>query len=175
MGKRKTQWFGGGKVVVPETDVSTSVAEIVELIPALKVADYVGQPSKCVIEALYLDFSCRRLLITTLDALGFLVWVANVTEGGETPIQSLDALSTEARFYGNQDIMMQFPLLVPPLLAASDLLTFVVGDEVTTAHFEFHARRKLDRSSQVLAMTINSDVSSVMTVFVQWRALISYE
>ncbi len=173
--KRTTQWFGGGQIVEPDTDVSTSVSEIVELVPALKVADFVGQPSSAVIEGIYLDFSIRRLLTTTLDSLGFLVWTAAVGEGSEAPIQALDALSTETRFYANKAIMMQFPLPVPPLLGTSDLLAFTVNDEILTAHFEFSARRKLDRSSQVLAMTLNSDVSAVMRVFCQWRVLLSYD
>jgi len=173
--KRTTQWFGGGQVIEPETDVSTSVSEIIELIPALKVADFVGQPSSAIIEGIYLDFSIHRLLTTRFDALGFLVWVAAVGEGSEAPIQALDALSTETRFYTNKNIMMQFPLPVPAILGTSDLGLFIANDEIKTAHFEFSARRKLDRSSQVLAMTLNSDVSVVTRVFCQWRVLLSYD
>lgn len=173
--KRTTQWFGGGQVIEPETDVSTSVSEIIELIPALKVADFVGQPSSAIIEGIYLDFSIHRILTTTFDALGFLVWIVAVGEGSEAPIQALDALSTETRFYANKNIMMQFPLPVPPLLGTSDLLAFTINDEIKTAHFEFKARRKLDRSAQVLAMTLNSDVSVVTRVFCQWRVLLSYD
>ena len=174
MTKRRTQWIGGGEIKEPNTDASSPVADIIEMIPAELSSAAVGQSTSMVIEAIYLHFSTRRLLTTTFDALGFVVWVANVAETGNTPVQSLDALSTTARTYGNKNILMMQPLAVPPILGIADLTAFTPNDQIITEHHEFQASRKLDRSNQVLALQINSDVSAVCRVFAQWRVLVSY-
>ncbi len=174
MSKRKTQWVGGGQVIEPETDASTSIGEVIQLVPALPIADVRGQPTQCLVEAIYLHFSIRRILTTTFDALGFVVWMANIQEGGAAPVQSLDALSTTDRAYGNKAIMMMAPLSVPPLLGTSDLLAFTVNDQIITESHEYQAMRKMDRSSNVLSLILNSDVSVVTRVFCQWRVLLSY-
>lgn len=174
MSKRQTQWVGGAKSMEPKTDASTTTSDIIEMIPAVQATAVAGARTKFVIEAIYLKFSIRRELITTFDALGFLVWVANVQEGGNVPVQALNALSLESRFYGNKNIMMMAPLPVPPVFFAGDLLTGLVDEAIITDTHEFQASRKLDSSNQVLAMTINSDVSVVCNVFAQWRILLSY-
>ncbi len=174
MSERRTQWLGGAKLQLANTDASSPVADIIEMIPAELSTAPVGQSTKYTVEAIYLHTSTRRLLTTTVDALGFVVWVAQVAETGNTPVQSLDALSTTNRAYGNSRIMMMKPLAVPPLLGTSDLLAFTVDDRVIVAHHEFQASRTLDRSNQVLAMQVNCDVSAVCQVFCQWRVLVSY-
>ncbi len=174
MGKRKTNWVGGGQLVVPETDASTSIGEVVQLVPALPIADFRGQDTACLVEAVYLYFSIKRLLITDFDALGFVMWMSNIQEGGAAPVQSLDALSTTDRAYGNKAIMLMAPLPCPPFLASSDLASAIVSAEIKAAHHEYQAMRKMDRASNVLALAINSDVSLVAQVFVQWRVLLLY-
>lgn len=169
--KKQSKWFGGSKLVVPQTDASTALADIVELIPAQLLSEQQGRQTKCTIEAIYLHFSVRRLLTTTFDALGFLVWQGQVAETGNTPIQALDALSLAPRLYANKAIMMMAPLPVPPLLGTSDLLAFTVNDGILTDHHEYQASRNHDQANQVLSMTINSDVSAVTSVFAQWRVL----
>ncbi len=174
MGKRrKTVWVGGGQLITPEPDVSTATGEIIELIPAVTAAAPVGEDTACTVEAIYLHFSVRRNTIAETQALGFLVWVANVTEAAEVPVQALDALSVTSRAYGNKNILMMAPLPVPPILASSDLATAIQSEEVMVAHHEFQASRKLDRSNNVLAMSVNVETLSV-SVFCQWRILLDY-
>ncbi len=172
--KRKTMWVGGGKLYTVQGDASTAVGDVFELIPSIEVGVAPGQLSSYTVEAIYLHFSIRRLLITELQALGFLVWMGAAAEGGNSPVQALDALSTTVRSYSNKQIMMMAPLPVPPLLAAGDLATAIPNDLVLVAHHEYQASRKFDRSSQVLSMTINSDVDNVVSVFAQWRVLLEY-
>ncbi len=171
--RRKTVWVGGGQLITPEPDVSTSTGEIIELVPAVLAATEPGADTQCTVEAIYLHFSIRRNTVNITDALGFLVWVANVTEVADVPVQALDALSITSRAYGNKNILMMAPLPVPPLLGASDLLSFVTNDQVVTDHHEFQASRKLDRSNNVLAMSVNVETLSVI-VFCQWRVLLDY-
>lgn len=175
MGSRKEyKWVGGGQNIEPETDAGTTTGEVIQIVPALPLADAGMIPGQCTLEAIYLHFSIHRLLITEIDALGFLVWVANVKETNVEPAQALDALSLAARAYSNKNILMMAPLPVPPILASSDLLSAIVSEEVFTDHHEYQASRKINRSTDVVALTVNCDVSVATNVFVQWRALLSY-
>ncbi len=178
MGKRREkQWVGGSKLVTPETDAGTTVANIVRLVEPIPLADVQGKQSKCLIEAIYLHFSVRRAgagQLAAPDALGFMVYLQQVSETSDLPLQALDSLSLQARAYGNANILMWSNLPVPPLLGTSDLLAFAPSDEVMTDHHDYQANRKFDRAGQVLCMTINSDISLVVRVFAQWRVLLSY-
>ncbi len=175
MGKKKqTMWVGGAKLVLPEPDSTTTTTEVVELIPATLATDPIGALTKYTIEAIYLHFSTRRVGIVDVEALGFLVWVANAAEGGNVPVQALDALSLEARFYGNKNIMMMAPLEVPKFIGSGDLATAIPSGEIKVAHHEFQASRKFDRSNQVLAMTINAETALQVETFAQWRILLEF-
>ncbi len=172
--KRSKQWVGGGQVIESQTDGSTSTSDIIKLVEPIPRATIQGADSKVLVEAIYLHFSTHRLLATTLDALGFMVYTQQVSESTELPLQALDALSTDRRLYSNNQILMMQPLKVPPILAASDLLSVLVNRETSVEHHDYQATRKLDRAAQVLCLTVNSDVSDVVRCFVQWRVLLSY-
>ncbi len=173
--KRETTWVGGGVIIEPETDGSTGTDEITQLIPAAPLGAAVqSNRTQFRIDAIYLQFHIRRILITTMDACSFLVYQMAPQENSLQPAMALDALSVLPRMYQRKNILMQGPLPVPPLLGASDLLTFVVNDEIKTAQFQFKANRKHDTSKEVLCLVINSDVSVVLRVFVQWRILLSW-
>ncbi len=174
MGKRKTTWVGGGQLLTPEPDVSTSTAEVVEMIKSQATGADVGARTSFVIDAIYLHFSVRRVGILETEALGFLVWTGNIGEASNAPVQALDALSTDARLYGNKNIMMMAPLPVPPILASSDLATAIQGEGILVAHHEFQASRKLDISNQGLFMTVNSETALAVGVFAQWRVLLAW-
>lgn len=173
--KKEIAWVGGGVIKEPETDAGTTPAEVIQLVPAIPVTAGQGQPAKCLIKGVYLHFSTRRILTTTFDALGFIMWVATRTENSDLPVQSLNAIATASVTYSNKAIMLNAPLQVPPLLGTSDLLAFTVNDQVIAEHHTFEAKRKLDRQSQVLCLNLNSDVSLVTRVFVQWRVCLEYQ
>ncbi len=172
--KKAYSWLGGGENIEPMGDASTATTELIQLIPAQPVADTVGARTQFLIEAIYLHFSIHRLLITELDACGFIVWQAPVTEASNLPAQSLDALSTTDRLYANKRIMMMAPLPVPPIFLSGDLVSATVDERVMTSSHEYQAMRKHDRSNTVLAMAVNSDVDIVLSVFCQWRVLVSW-
>jgi len=196
MSKRKrTQWFGGGQVIEPETDASTSTAEVLQLIPSIQTGELAQEVSEFTIEAIYLHFSIRRILISAIDALGFLVYQGEVVEGGNNPAQALDALAQAPREYSNKRIMMMealdalaqapreysnkrimmmAPLPVPPILGTSDLLAFTTDSQVLVAHHEFQASRKHNRSNTILCMTVNCDISVATRIFCQWRVLVNF-
>ncbi len=175
MASKKTySWLGGGQTIDPQTDASTSTADVIQLIPAQPVAAVTNERTRFLIEAIYLNFSVQRILTTTFDALGFLVYQIPPIEDSANPSLALDAISTSDRLYSRKNIMMMAPLPVPPILGTSDLLAFSTSDEILVSHHEYQANRKHDTAFQILAMTINSDVSVVTRVFAQWRVLVSW-
>ncbi len=174
MGKRQYSWIGGAQNIEPETDAGTTTSEVIQLIPAQQVATIVGNRTEMLIEAIYLHFSIHRLLITEVDALAFLVYQSPMAEGGNVPVQALDALSLVDRDAASKKIMMHAPLPVPRIALSGDLLSGTVTEEVLVEHHEYQAMRKHDCASQVLCLTVNSDVSVVLNVFCQWRVLVSW-
>ncbi len=172
--KKEYQWMGGGQIVEAETRAGTSVADVVQLIPGVPIADDAGARNKFLIEAIYMHFSVHRILITEVDALAFLVYQGNMSDSGNNPVQSLDALSLEDRLYSRKQLMMMGPLPVPPVLGNQDFTAFTTNDQVLVHSAEYQANRRHDRGQQVLCLTVNCDVSLVLRVFCQWRVLVSW-
>ncbi len=174
MSKRIYSWLGGGENIEPMTDGDTSVSEVIQMVPAYQTTEISGGRTDFLIEAIYLHFSIHRLLISELDAAGFVVWQAAVSESSNNPAQALDSLSLQDRAYGNKSIMMMAPLPVPKTALSGDLLSATVTQEVLVAHHEYQAMRKHDRANQILCLAVNSDLSVVLSVFCQWRVLVSW-
>ncbi len=170
--KKQYSWLGDGQIIEPQTDASTASSDVIQLIPSIPTGDLANTRTRFLIEAIYLNFSISRILTTTFDALGFLVYQMAPQEGQQNPALALDAISTEDRLYARKNIMMMAPLPVPPIISLeAGILT---NDEIKVSHHEYQANRKHDTASQVLCMTLNSDVSVVTRVFCQWRILVSW-
>ncbi len=170
--KKQYKWVGGGEVIQPVPDSSTATSDVIQLIPAQPVAAPQNERTGFLIEAIYLNFSIQRILTTTFDALGFLVYQIPPIEDSANPSLALDALSTSSRLYARKNIMMMAPLPVPPILTLE--AGVITSDEIKTSHHEYQANRKHDTASQILAMTLNTDLSDVTRVFCQWRVLLSF-
>ncbi len=171
---RTYSWLGGAQNIEPETAGSTTVSEIIQMIPAQLTTESAGDRTQTLIEAIYLKFSVKRLLITELDAAGFIVYQGQVATGSNNPAQVVDALSLSSRVYQNKNIMMMAPLPVPKIGLSGDLLSATITGEIQTGEFEYQAMRKHDLSNQVLCLVVNTDVSVVLNVFCQWRVLVSW-
>ncbi len=175
MSKRKKtyEWFGGGENLDVKTDASTSVADLIQMIPGRALADDAGVRTQFLIEAIYLHMHVHRLLITEVDALGFIVYQGNLSDSGNNPVQALDAVSLQNRLYSRKQIMMMGPLAVPPIIF-DGVSAFTTQEEVLVSSHEYQANRKHDRSQQVLTLAVNADVSDVISCFCQWRVLVSW-
>ena len=172
--KRQGRWIGGGQNIEPESHGNTSVAEVIQMIPSLPAGNIVSERAKFNIEAIYLHFSIHRLLISEVDALGFLVWQVTVGENTTNPVQVLDVLDTSDRVYSNPAIMMMAPLPFPGVNASGDLVSNQVTQVGLVSLHEFQANRKHDRSSMVLGLVVMSDLSVVFNVFCQWRIWVTF-
>lgn len=158
--KRSYQWVGDGLIINPVPDVSVSVGGIMQILLALTSSSNPEGRTQVLLEALYVYISTHRVGIDAVAACGVVVWVANVSEGSNNPVQSLDALGTQSRAYSNKNILIMEPIAVPPILGAGDLLTAIPSEATFTSKHTFQASRKIDRSNQVLSLMVNADVSS---------------
>lgn len=174
MGDKNYTWVGGGQIIEPETDAGTTPSELLVLVPPIQTSEIVGGPQSCLIEAIYLNFSLRRILNSAVDAVTFLAYVGDLADNSNLVSTALNSQSLNDRLYSRKDIMMMGQLAVPPLLAASDLLSFTTSEEVMVSHHEYQASRKLNRASQSVVLAVNADISVAVRVFVQWRVLLSY-
>lgn len=172
--KRSYQWVGDGVIITPVPDVSVSVGGIMQILPALTSSSNLEGRTQVLLEALYVRISTHRVGIDVVDACGVVVWVANVSEGSNNPVQSLDAFSTQSRSYSNKNILILESIAVSPILGAGDLLTAIPSEATLVSDHRYKATRKIDRATQVLFLMVNADVADQVRCFVQVRALLSY-
>ncbi len=172
--KRSYQWVGDGLIINAVPDVSVSVGNIMQILSALTSSSNPEGRTQVLLEALYVHISTHRGGIDAVAALGVVAWVANVSEGSNNPVQSLDAIGVQSRAYSNKNILIMEPIAVPPVLASSDLLLAIASEATLVSKHTFQASRKIDRSNQVLSLMVNCDVSTQVQCFVQVRALLSY-
>ncbi len=174
MGKKKEYtWVGGAQIIEPETDASTTPGELLVLVPGIQTTEVVGGPQNCLVEAIYLNFSIRRILLSAIDALTYMVYVGDLADNSNVVSTALNSQSLNDRLYSRKDIMMLGQLPVPPLLV-SPTPAFTTSEEVLVHHAEYQASRKLNRAGQSVVMAVNCDVSVATRVFCQWRVLLSY-
>ena len=167
--KKSFKWCGTGQTRSPETAVSTTAAEVLILCPVVSIAAY----NDVVVERSIINFSIRRELTSDVLALAALLSVQPIVQGGILPVQVLDALSTDDADYGAKNILHWESLPIPALLEAFDGGGKISG-EVKHIQWDVPVKRRLNRERELLTLNINSDVSSVLNIFMQSRVLLSY-
>ena len=168
--KKSYKWCGTGQTRVVETAVSTTTAELLILCPVVSIAAY----NNVIIERTIINFSIRRDTAGDILALAAMVCVQPVATGTALPVQSLDALDTSDAAYGAGNILHWEALPVPALVYDSTGDTMRVDGSVDHVQWDIPVKRKLNRERECLVLTINSDVSSVVKVFMQSRVLLLY-
>jgi len=164
---KKYKWCGGAIVRTVESFPNTAQNEIIVL------CDTVGDDSysDCVIERSIIMFHIHRALNTTLDGFaGVLAIQKNDQSIPAEPVQVLDALSLIPAEYSNRDILHWAPLPVPPTMSTGTTL----NRETVPVVWDIKMRRKLHRSNEMLTLSMNTDITAVIRVFVQHRVLLSY-
>jgi len=168
--KRSYKWCGQAIVRLPETAVSTTKAEVVVLCPAVGPEDY----SDVVLERTIINFSIRRATNAQLDGFAGVVAVQAVDSADDSrPVQIIDALSVLAPEYSAKNILRWRALPVPAVLLEADN-TAVTSSEVLAVEWDIPVKRRMDRVREMLTLNINTDVSNVLSCFIQSRVLLSY-
>jgi len=167
------KWWGFGELRTIETAVSTSVSEVMHLVPCAISDDAQGDVT---VEAIYCHISVRRANSTVVDGVGYIIANQKCTPADGNPIEVLDTVPTGATAVtalANRDIMMHGLLNVPAMLT-NEVPAVVSNRENIVNEVVYKARRKLYRLNHGLYLHITADVSGVLTVFVSARTLLRY-
>jgi len=167
-GKKTVKWCGDS--VLQTILAGAVVNDVIQLCPTVGVdiaSDVVHQVS-------HIHLHIKRLLVSALDGFAYVVWSGKVLVGTGTPVQALDPLSLDAFDWADADIMLHGALPVPPIISAGNTGVAEVDASVIPVHIEVKAKRRFSRVNHGIFMAISADVSSVMSVFIQHRTLLSY-
>ncbi len=163
------RWVGDTSTVtvVAGADVGT----IIQLVPT--IAENVADAQQdMVLEVSHIHLSIRRLLITNVDALGFVVWMGKVLVGTSTPAQGLDPLSQSTFAWADGDIMLQGLLPVPPVISAGDTGVAEIDRSNTNFYIRVKSKRKFKRANHGIFLALACDVTNVVKVTVVRRSYI---
>ena len=167
--KRSYKWCGDGRIVDPEAFVNTTKAEVPVLCPNVGPNDY----SDVVLERTIINFSIRRELTGQVDAFAAILAVQPVDQNDTSrPTQVLDTLSTIASEYSAKNILRWAALPVPA--NGHDGTIDRVTGEIITVLWDVPVKRRLDRTRDILTLSMNIDLDLAVSVFVQSRVLLSY-
>ena len=169
--KRRYKWVGVQDVNDIKTFVSISVANVT--VCAAPIVDGDIQ-ADCMVERVLIGLNVRRLLTTTIEALGYIVAKQKFDSSGVL-LQVLDPLSTDVFDFGNKDIMAMGRLPVAGNISVGNAAGVQVSKGIETPPtIDIKVRRKLERMTEGITLTIVGDVSDVVRVSLFARVLLSF-
>jgi len=166
------KWCGHSKSFTVLTQLATATSDVQLLCPSLGDSEQQGEVT---VERILLQFSIRRLLTSATVALGFLVANQKVVPTTGAPLVVLDPLEvTSDNFeFGSKDLFLQGMLPMPALLIKADD-SLNLSQEVLTKDYQFKGRKRLQRLTHALTLTITCDISSAIKVFTTARTLVRF-
>ncbi len=169
--KRRFKWVGVQDVNTLKTFVSTTTSLVT--VCAAPIVDGDIQ-SECMIERVLIQMNIRRLLTSTVEAIGYIVAKQKFDSSGLL-IQVLDPLSTDVFDLGNKDIMAMGRLPLAGNIPVGNAGGVQVAKEVVTPPMiDIRVRRKLSRLTEGLTLTITADLSDAVRISSLSRVLLSY-
>jgi len=168
--KKRLKWFGDSQLKTVETAASTDVNEIIQLVPALNSIESINDFT---IEACYIHLNIRRTSPTALAAMSYLVQLLETDSSG-TPLEVDSPLSGDPFDWAQKNILKTGCLPIPGVISNGSTGAIEISREVMAEHIEVKTKRRIARASQVLGLTIVSDVSNIIIIQVSWRVLLSF-
>ncbi len=153
------RWTGDLSVhnLVAGADVATTIA----LVPTI-AENVVDAQQDMVLETCHIHLCYKRLLVTGLDAMGFVVYLGKVLVGTSTLAQALDPLSLSTFAWADGDIMLQGLLPVPPTVSAGNTGAAEVDNSLVHQYIHVKSKRKFKRANHGIFLSLSTDVSSVI-------------
>ena len=166
------QWCGHQSVQTLETSVATAASEIILLCAFLGDTN---QQSTVTVERIIMSFLIHRILATEFDACAFVVAIQETVPATGAPVTVINPLDTAADNFtlGLKQILMTGLLGWPPVILRADD-TSKENSAGMYQSFEFNGRRKLNRMNHAVTLTVNTDVTAVLRMFVQTRVLLRF-
>ncbi len=165
--KPSYKWVGEVQLRAVETFASTSTSEVMQAVGSSTSLD---SDNDVLFERMFIDFSIRRLLTTSVVSMAFIVAMQKVDSSGVLT-EVLNPLTTNGFDLANRDILAIAQMPIPPImLGTGDALR--VNSEVIHVRHDIKVRRRLKRANHVLALTIVADLSSAIEVRTMTRSLL---
>ncbi len=158
-------WTGDSVINVPK--IIPVVADTIQLVDTL--ADIQGQKD-VTHKTTYLTFHIRRLAISTVDGLQFVVWLGKTLLATSTPSQPQVPLSGSRFDHADKDIMLTGGLPVPACLIDS-VDALAISREVLVVEREVRSMRQFSRANHGIFLQIQSSVDSAVSIRVTWRTI----
>ena len=164
------KWCGHNESYIVQTHVATALADIMLPCPSLGNSDIQGQ---CTIERVLMYMTTNRQNVSEVDACAFLLAMQRTTPATGLPIDVLNPLDVTADNFtlGLKDLIMFGQLSWPPIVLQADD-TVAPNRQGISHFFEFNGRRTLDRLNHALTLTIVSDLTDQIRIFVGMRVLL---
>jgi len=167
--KRSGQWFGDA--FIKTVLAGPNVADVIQLLPTVTS---VQSPRDVVFERSIVNFQTRRIGVSTVEALGFIVWKGLVLSGTTTPVEALDPNSTSTFSWSHGSIMHYGTLHVPALIPVGDAATRQISEEVTSHEIDFSVKRSVQRANEGIFLMVSADISSQVRVNTTFRTYYTY-
>ena len=84
------KWVGFGEARDVETSVGTAVTGVMQFVPCLVNPEAVGEVT---VEAVYMHISLRCLLVSTVDAVGYILAIQKCDIANGNPVEVLNPLA----------------------------------------------------------------------------------
>jgi len=167
--KRRYKWLGTQDINTITTFGATPTADTTKILPPIVDGDV---QAECMVERILVHIQSRRLLTTTIEQYGYIVAKQKFASDGSL-IQLLDPLSADVFDLGNTDIMAIGRIPVDPLMNV-DTLDVQITKGVFNFEIDIKVRRKINRMTDGIVLTMTTDVAAVMRASIMARVLISY-
>ena len=169
----KYKWCGHAALQTLLTHPSTTTSQVQLPCPSLGNTEIQGE---VIVERIIINFAIRRLLTSAVGAVGFLVAKQKVIPTTGAPLVVLDPLETTSDNFefGSKDIFLMGLLPVPQCVMQFDANSLNITQETVTKEFEFNGRRRLERLTHAMTLTLTADFSSAVSVFTQMRVLLRF-
>lgn len=160
------QWKGDQSV--HNLVAGADVASVIQLVPTLSDVDI---QQDVVMEVSHIHLSIRRLLASTLDACGYVIWMGKTLVSTTVPAQGLDPLSQSTFAWADKDIMLQGLLPIPPVqLNSADVNQIRL--ENLHVYIKVKSKRRFNRANHGIFLALSADVSNVIRVVTSRRTFI---
>ena len=154
------KWCGLNLLKTVETTASTATNEVVEICPDLSTAEMQGDVR---VERILINLNIRRLLVSGIDAFGWMVADQKIVPSTGLVSEVLPVLDTTNSTFtlGNRDLYGIGLLPVPPKVLQSDN-TEIVDGRVLVERIDLKPRKTLHRLNHALTFTVAADVTAVL-------------
>lgn len=167
MAKRRGKWVGD--LSVHDLQAGPDVATIIQVVPTVTDESL----SDVVLETCHIHLNIERILVTAIDACGYVIWLGKVLVGTTTPAQGLDPLSLVSGAWADADILLQGLLPVPPVNVNGFDGVKQINHSLAHVQLQVKSKRRFNRVNHGIFMAIACDVDNVVRVTTVRRSYLS--